>query len=602
MIQNNKAFQILYSLFKPHKKLLAIYLAALIIYSILDVFRISLIYPIINYGLDVNTSSTVFDTFFQSILPQSLNPFVASAFLLAIITLIIAIVEIGVAYLGSKTFSTVRDYTDRSVFKVIKNQPYEYFAKHKQGDLIYVGQQAVNLSGNVINTFVLFLQNLLLCLFYVIFIFFISFELSIAVVLFGLVYVLLIKKHLYSRIYRHGKILNSAAIEKSVVYNEFISGIKTIFITDSVSFWAKKYDHSVRQLLNSYTRVQVLNRLPSVMNYFLIFMFISLGALGLYYFTGGDFLPYVGIFGTFMFAIYRLIPALNGCQTQFAGITQNLPALESVYDTLQEGKTNESEQNNINKKSFVFNKLISFQNVFFRYNAGLDDTINNLSFDIKKNTKIAIVGNSGAGKTTIANLLALLYQPTTGEIYIDGTDLNEFNTSEYLKTLGYLGQETFVYHDTIKENIRFGLDCTDEEIIEAAKLADAHEFIMATQEGYDTIIGDQGMKLSGGQRQRVAIARVILRKPEILLLDEATSSLDNISEQRVMESVDRISKNMTVIIIAHRLSTVQNADVICVLKDGAVYENGTHKELLEKKGEYFNLYINQSDKRENINS
>ena len=277
------------------------------------------------------------------------------------------------------------------------------------------------------------------------------------------------------------------------------------------------------------------------------------------------------------------------------GITQSLPALESVYDTLQEGKTDESKQNNINKKSFVFNKLISFQNVFFRYNAGLDDTINNLSFDIKKNTKIAIVGNSGAGKTTIANLLALLYQTTAGQILVDGTDLNEFNPSEYLKTLGYLGQETFVYHDTIKENIRFGLDCTDEDIIEAAKLADAHEFIMATSEGYDTIIGDQGMKLSGGQRQRVAIARVILRKPEILLLDEATSSLDNISEQRVMESVDRISENMTVIIIAHRLSTVQNADVIYVLKDGTVYESGSHEELLERKGEYFNLYMKQSN-------
>ena len=227
---------------------------------------------------------------------------------------------------------------------------------------------------------------------------------------------------------------------------------------------------------------------------------------------------------------------------------------------------------------------------FFRYSDTQKYTINNLSFTIKKCTKTAIVGNSGAGKTTVANLLALLYQPTSGEILVDGVNLKEFNHSDYLKRLGYLGQETFIYHDSIRENIRFGLDCNDDEIIEAAKLADAHEFIMATSEGYDTIIGDQGIKLSGGQRQRIAIARIILRKPEILLLDEATSSLDNIAEQRVMGAIDQISKDMTVIIIAHRLSTVKNADIIYVLKDGEIVESGKHEELLELKSEYQKLY------------
>ena len=174
-----------------------------------------------------------------------------------------------------------------------------------------------------------------------------------------------------------------------------------------------------------------------------------------------------------------------------------------------------------------------------------------------------------------------MYQPTSGKILVDNINLNEFRYSDYLRRLGYLGQETFIYHDSIKENIRFGLNCTDDEIIEAAKLADAHEFIKSTSEGYNTIVGDQGIKLSGGQRQRIAIARIILRKPEILLLDEATSSLDNRAEQRVMEAIDRISKDMTVIIIAHRLSTVKNADVIYVLKDGEIIESGKHEELLE---------------------
>jgi ATP-binding cassette subfamily B protein len=252
-----------------------------------------------------------------------------------------------------------------------------------------------------------------------------------------------------------------------------------------------------------------------------------------------------------------------------------------VYNFLQEKNDENIHLNDVSKRVFLFQNSITFKNVFFRYRDTQKYTINNLSLKIKKSTKTAIVGNSGAGKTTVANLLALLYQPTSGEILVDEISLNEFNHSDYLKRLGYLGQETFIYHDSIKENIRFGLDYTDDEIIEAAKLADAHEFIKLTSEGYDTIIGDQGIKLSGGQRQHIAIARIILRKPEILLLDEATSSLDNRAEQRVMEAIDLISKDMTVIIIAHRLSTVKNADVIYVLKDGEIIESGKHEELLE---------------------
>lgn len=590
-----KSIQIFYYLFRPHKKLLCAYLITLIVFSILDVFRISLIYPIINYGLNISTGSTFIDGILQFVLPQTVNPFVASALLLAVVSIIIVGVELVVAYLGSKTFAVVRDKTDRAVFTSIKNQPYDYFTRHKQGDLLYVGQIAVDQTGGAVNSFVSVIQYGLLCLFYLLFIFMIAPELGIGLVFCGLIYIFLIKNQFYARVYRQSSILNTAAIEKSVVYNEFINGIKTILVNDSVAFWAKKYDAAIQKLLKSYTRVMILQRLPNIMNSFLTVMIISLGAVGLYYYSNGDFLPYVGIFGTFMFALYRLMPALNSVQTQIGQIYQDLPALEAVYSMLQESDDNALLSDNL-KKPFTFHKSICFRNVSFRYIASRDDTIRNLSFEIKKNTKVAIVGNSGAGKTTVANLLACLYQPTAGEILVDGTNLYEFNHSDYLKSLGYLGQETFVYHDTIKENIRFGLECTDEEIIEAAQLANAHEFIMATPEGYDTIIGDQGMKLSGGQRQRVAIARVILRKPEILLLDEATSSLDNISEHRVMESVDRISKNMTVVIIAHRLSTVQNAEVIYVLKCGSVCESGTHEELLDKKGEYYELYNKQDVK------
>ena len=598
MADIKNSFQMLFYFFRPHKKLMVIYIISLIAFSSLDVFRVALIYPIVNYGLDVNSNLSVFDTIFQLIFPADVNPFIASGILLAVTTLFMAGFEIIVTYLASLTFASVRDTTDRSVFRILKNQPYEYFARHKQGDLIYIGQVAVNQTGNAVNYFVQFIQHLLLCIFYLFFIFILSFETSLFILILGAIFVFIIKKMIFTRIYSHGKILNDAAKIKSVIYNEFISGIKSIFITDSIQFWSKKYDSAVKKLLKSYTRVKVLQRIPGIINNFIIFMIIALGAIGLYIFTEGNFLPYIGIFGTYLLALYRMIPALNGCQTQYGAIMQQLPAIESVYNLLKDYEDSELNSERVadkvrEKKKFIFNKVISFRDVNFRYKEGLDNTIQNLSFEIKKNSKVAIVGNSGAGKTTIANLLALLYKPTSGEVLVDGVNIYDFNKSDYLRTLGYLGQETFVYHDTIKENIRFGLECSDEDIIEAAKLADAHDFIVATPEGYDTIIGDQGMKLSGGQRQRVAIARIMLRKPEILLLDEATSALDNVSEQRVMESVDRLSKDMTVIIIAHRLSTVQNADVIHVLKKGKISESGTHHELLKAQGEYYNLYTKQ---------
>lgn len=590
MTNNNSSLQILYFLFRPHRKLLGIYLISLLVFSFLDVLRVFLIYPIINYGLNINQSSNFIDRIYQSYTYGDLNPFLVSAIVLAIVSIISAGVEVGVSYLGSKTFATVRDTTDRLVFNTLRKQPYEYFASHKQGDILYIGQQAVEQTGLAVFNVVGFFQNLLLCLFYLSFIFILSSKISTFILIFGAIYVFLMKNVIFSRVYKHSLVLNHSARAKSVIYNEFISGIKTIFITDSIDFWAGNYNKAVDNIRKSYVFAMILQRLPGAANNLLIFLIISLGAAGLYYLTDGHFLPYIGIFGTFLLALYRTIPALNACQSQFGVIVQQFPAIEAVYNFLQEKNNKNVHLNNVPKREFLFQESIIFKNVFFRYRDTQKYTINNLSFTIKKSTKTAIVGNSGAGKTTVANLLALLYRPTSGEILVDEVNLNEFNHSDYLKRLGYLGQETFIYHDSIKENIRFGLDCNDDEIIEAAKLADAHEFIMATSEGYDTIIGDQGIKLSGGQRQRIAIARIILRKPEILLLDEATSSLDNIAEQRVMESIDRISKDMTVITIAHRLSTVKNADVIYVLKNGEIVESGKHDELLELKGEYYKLY------------
>ena len=583
-------------LFSPFKNILAIYLIGVLILSGLEVFRISLVYPIINYGLGVENQPKLLDAFYDYLLPSSVDPFVASAFLLLITSVMIAGIYGLVAYGGAYLFSTVRDSLDRRVYNVIQSRPYSYFAGKKQGDLLYIGQGAVTESSNAISQFVELVRNSLMAFLYLLLLFYLSFWLTMGIIILGIFYALIIRKSLFSRVYRNSSVLNISLMEKSVVYQEFISGIKTIFITNSLDFWASKYDSAVKKLRKAYTNVNALSKIPSIANDFIMFSIISLGGILLYIFTKGDFLPYIGIFGTFMLGLYRLVPSLTNAQTNLSSLVQRLPALELVYSIL-DGEKDEADTSleDTMKTGFSLEDKIEFRNVSFRYTDKDNDTIHDISLDIYKNKKVAIVGSSGSGKTTTTNLLALLYKPTSGGIYIDGVNINVIDRSDYLSHLGYLGQETFVYHDTIRENISFGLECTEEEIIEAAKLADAHGFIVDTRDGYETVIGDQGLKLSGGQRQRIAIARIILRKPRILLLDEATSSLDNLSEQRIMESVDRLSENMTVIIIAHRLSTIQDADMIYVMKDGLIVESGSHMMLMNKKGEYYTLYTHQEE-------
>lgn len=581
-------------LFSPFKKILAIYLVGVIVLSFLEIFRISLVYPIINYGLGVENQPKLLDAFYDYLLPSSVNPFIASAFLLLITTVVIAGVYGAVAYGGSYVFSEVRDSLDRRVFEKLKSRPYSYFAGKKQGDILYVGQGAVTDSSLAINQFVELVRNGFMALFYLLLLFYLSFWLTVGVILLGVFYAFIIKRSLFSRVYRNSNVLNISLMEKSVVYQEFISGIKTIFITGSVDFWSKKYEASVKALKKAYTNVNALGKVPVIANDFIMFSIIALGAIILYIFTNGSLIAYIGIFGTFMLGLYRLVPSLSSAQSNLSLVVQYLPALKLVYNNLVEDCDDDlPTEKDLRKTKFEFNDNIEFKDVSFSYGKSRKETIQNLSLHFNKNSRIAIVGSSGSGKTTTANLLALLYTPTSGGIFIDGINLKDIDRSDYLRHLGYIGQETFVYHDTIRENIRFGLECTDSDVAAAAKLADAHDFIMATSEGYDTIIGDQGLKLSGGQRQRIAIARIILRKPEILLLDEATSSLDNISEQRIMESVEQLSKNMTVITIAHRLSTVQNADMIYVLKDGKLVESGSHEGLMELGGEYRRLYLGQ---------
>lgn len=235
--------------------------------------------------------------------------------------------------------------------------------------------------------------------------------------------------------------------------------------------------------------------------------------------------------------------------------------------------------------------VIEFEEVSFRYEEGLEDVLRNVNLKVSEGEYIALVGFSGAGKTTLCSLIPRFYEVSSGRIKIDGMDIRNIRLKNLRNNIGIVQQEVYLFAGTVYENILYGKpDATREEVIEAAKCANAHSFIMELPDGYDTYIGQRGVKLSGGQKQRLSIARVFLKNPPILIFDEATSALDNESEKVVQESLEKLAKNRTTFVIAHRLSTIRNAEKIIVLTENGIEEQGTHRELIEKQGVYYQLY------------
>lgn len=282
---------------------------------------------------------------------------------------------------------------------------------------------------------------------------------------------------------------------------------------------------------------------------------------------------------------------LNDLANQFNTLLSAVAGAERVFDLLDE-QAEEADFGEYVQSANIKGDIV-FDRVSFSYGEERQ-TIKNISFHVSPGETVALVGATGAGKTTIINLLARFYEVNEGRILIDGKDISKLRRSELRQAMGFVLQDPFLFHTTIRENIRYGrLDATDEEVEEAAKLANAHSFIKNLPDQYDTIINEGGTSISQGQKQLLSIARAILKNPSILLLDEATSSIDTVTELKIQEALERLMKGRTSFVIAHRLNTIKKADQIFVIQDGRIVEKGSHDELLEKEGFYFDLVTNQ---------
>ena len=316
-------------------------------------------------------------------------------------------------------------------------------------------------------------------------------------------------------------------------------------------------------------------------------MYLILIASGGYFLMKGeigpeDLIVYVMFIQSLLATVRRIIEFTEQFQKGMTGIERfaEIIAIESDI----KDKEDALEIKNVRGE-------ISFKNVDFSYGKGEGKVLNNFSVDITPGEKLAIVGPSGAGKTTICNLIPRFYDVDSGSVTVDGIDVRDIKIKSLRENIGIVQQDVYLFSGTVKDNIGYGKStASDREIIEAAKLAGAYEFIKSLPNGFDTYVGERGVKLSGGQKQRISIARVFLKNPPILILDEATSALDNKSEIVVQDSIEKLSKGRTTITIAHRLTTVQNADLILVMTRDGIVERGSHQDLMAKKGYYYNLY------------
>jgi subfamily B ATP-binding cassette protein MsbA len=384
--------------------------------------------------------------------------------------------------------------------------------------------------------------------------------------------------------------IQSKMADITSILQETISGVKIVKAFGMEEYENRKFLSETRNYFKLILKIVRVRNLSSPLTEFLS---VIIGVVIIYY--GGVLVLQENTlkaseFLGFLFAIFQLMPPIKELSGVNNRIQESSAAGDRIFEILDTKPKIRDSENAVSLDKFQ--KSIVFKNVNFIYEDSFEPVLNNISFSVNKGEIIALVGPSGGGKSTLVDLIPRFYDPTSGEIIIDDINLKDIKIQSLRKLMGIVTQETFLFNESVKNNIAYGLENYPlEKIIEAAKAANAHNFILEMPDGYNTIIGERGVKISGGQRQRLSIARAILKNPDIMIFDEATSSLDNESEILVQEAIERMMVNRTTFVIAHRLSTIRNATRILVLDRGRIIQIGKHEELIaDEKGLYRKFY------------
>lgn len=514
-----------------------------------------------------------------------------------ILAIISTAFKTGFAYLASYELiyirnGVVRDIR-RKIYLKILSLPLPFFSEERKGDIISrMTGDVQEVEASVMSSLDMLFQSPILIIVYLTTMLIMSWQLTLFVfVLLPLMGLLIGKvgKNLKRRSWegqtKMGEIL--------ALMEETLSGLRIIKAFNA----EKKMDGKFSGENEAYRRIQnrLMRRrsLAHPMSEFLgtIVIVIVLwfgGKLVLNHqsnLSAEGFIAYIALF-------YSIINPAKNLTNAYYSVQKGLAAMDRIDVILSAESTIREVEKPV--RIDTFREAIEYRNVGFSYNES-KQVLKDINLTILKGKMIALVGQSGSGKSTFVDLLPRFYDVRQGEICVDGTDIRNFALYDLRELMGNVNQDPILFNDTIYNNIAFGVENTTQEAVEnAAKIANAHEFILQTEHGYQTVIGDRGSKLSGGQRQRLSIARAVLKNPPIMILDEATSALDTESEKLVQEALDNLMRNRTSIVVAHRLSTIRNADMICVFHEGKIVEKGNHEELLKLNGIYTKLYSMQN--------
>lgn len=597
-------FRVMKRFLPPFKRQIILNFLFNILSAIFAVFSVAMMYPILEilFGISKDVTTQVPFEFSKEAIIHNFYYYVTQlkfeygpGLVLLLVGLVMVVatgIKVGFAYLASRNIVFIRNGLVKNLrgqlYNKIMKLPLSFYSEERKGDIIArTTGDVTEVENSIMTSLAMFFKNPVLILVFLISMLLISAKLTL--------FVLVILPIAGSLIGRVGKTLKKRSTQGQNkmgdilgVIEETLGGLRIIKAFNAEEKMNKRFDAEITSYRNIMTRLMnryiLAHPMSELLGTLVIIIIVWFGGTLILNnnssLDGASFIIYIGIF-------YQIIEPAKAFSNAFYNIQKGLAAIERIDKVLL------AENSIMDKPDAVkldkFSDNISYQNVSFAY----DDrkVIDDLSLKISKGQTVALVGQSGSGKSTLVDLLPRFYEVQGGSISIDGHDLRDLSIHSLRRLMGNVNQEAILFNDSIYNNITFGVDsATKEEVEKAAKIANAHNFIIETENGYDTVIGDRGSKLSGGQRQRLSIARAILANPPILILDEATSALDTESERLVQDALEKLMKNRTTIVIAHRLSTVKNADIICVMYQGKITEMGTHDELLDKNGNYRKLH------------